>query len=66
MGMDLFTIFVLAFGMTIIWLQRKTIFELQRDVFELEDAYKKETGKVYRYKHRVFEGWGVDERKEKG
>lgn len=65
MGIDLLTIFALIFGAVIIWAQRKTIFELQRDVFEIESAYKEETGRVYRYKHRIFEGWGNDGEKQK-
>lgn len=65
MGANILTIFFLLFGMVIIWFQRKTIFELQRDVFEIEAAYKKETGNVYRYKHRLFEGWKVDEEKDR-
>lgn len=32
------------------WIQRKTINELERDVWEIETAYKRDTGKIYRWK----------------
>lgn len=32
------------------WVQRKTIHELERDIWEIETAYKRDTGKIYRWK----------------
>jgi hypothetical protein len=32
------------------WIQRKTINELERDIWEIETAYKRDTGKIYRWK----------------
>lgn len=37
----------------IMWFQRKTILELENEVWELEQAYKKETGKHYISKSRL-------------
>lgn len=48
---------LLLTSMIIIWNQRKAITELERDMWRLEHDYKRETGKVYHYKHkssRVF------------
>ena len=45
------------FSIFIIWIQRKTIFELERDAWEIEQAYKNDTGRPYQYKRRTFEIW---------
>lgn len=34
-------------SVVIIWIQRKSIFELERDVWEIEKAYKEKTGVPY-------------------
>ena len=57
---DVIQIFGLFGCIIIMWFQRKTIFELQKDIWELEKAYKAETNKVYHYKHRQFQLWGND------
>lgn len=57
MNWDIITTLALISSIILIWFQRKTIFELERDVWEIESAYKKETGKPYQYKHRLFNGW---------
>lgn len=49
------------FSVIVVWFQRKTIFELERDVWEIEKAYKEKTGIQYQYKHRLFQGWRVKE-----
>ncbi len=65
MTWDIITSLALLFSIFIVWIQRKTIFELERDVWEIETAYKNETGKVYHYKHRTFGWWGNNGGKEK-
>ena len=53
-------------SVVIIWIQRKSIFELDRDVWEIEKAYKEKTGVPYQYRHRFFHSWQVkDESGEK-
>ena len=52
---DIITTLALMFSIFIIWFQRRTIFELEKDIWELEKAYKLETNKVYHYKHRQFQ-----------
>ena len=32
------------------WVQRKTIHELEHDIWEIETAYKRDTGNLYRWK----------------
>ena len=32
------------------WIQRKTISQLEHDIWEIEIAYKRDTGKIYRWK----------------
>ena len=54
MTWDLITSLALIFSIVIMWVQRKTIMELERDVWELEKTYKELTGKPYRYLHRMF------------
>ena len=65
MTWDIITSLALLFSIFIVWIQRKTIFELERDVWEIETAYKNETGKVYHYKHRTFGLWGNNGGKQK-
>ena len=55
MTWDIITSLALIFSITITWFQRKTIFELERDVWEIEQAYKQEVGKPYQYKRRTFQ-----------
>lgn len=57
MNWDIITTLALISSIILIWFQRKTILELERDVWEIETAYKNETGKPYQYKHRMFNGW---------
>lgn len=57
---DILPALALIFSVFIMWIQRKTIMELESEVWEIEQAYKNETGKVYRYKRRTFELWGND------
>lgn len=64
MTWDLFTSISLIFSIVLIWFQRRTIFELERDIWELEKAYKLETNKVYHYKHRQFQIRGNNGGKE--
>ena len=66
MTWDIITSLALIFSITITWFQRKTIFELERDVWEIEQAYKQEVGKQYQYKHRQFQLWGNNEGTKKG
>lgn len=49
---DLIQIFFSTFSIFIIWVQRKTIFQLQNELWELERAYRNEVGKFYRYKYQ--------------
>lgn len=54
MNWDIITTLALISSTILIWFQRKTIIELERDVWEIEIAYKEKIGKPYRYKHRTF------------
>lgn len=65
MNLDVITTFALIFSIFIVWIQRKSIMELERDVWEIEHAYKAKTGKPYQYKHRLFQSWGKNEGKQK-
>lgn len=65
MAFDIMTTLALISSIIIIWFQRKSIMELERDTWEIESAYKNETGKPYQYKHRQFELWGNNGEKEK-
>lgn len=65
MTWDIITTFVLLISIFIVWIQRKAISELERELWEIETAYKNETGKVYQYKRRTFELWGNNGGKEK-
>ena len=62
MTWDIVTALALIFSIIVTWFQRKTIFELERDIWEIETAYKNETGKPYQYKHRMFQSWGEKEK----
>jgi len=62
MTWDIVTTLALIFSIIVTWFQRKAIFELERDVWEIETAYKNETGKTYQYKHRMFQSWGDNEK----
>lgn len=55
MQWDIITTLALISSVILIWVQRKAILELERDVWEIEMAYKKEVGKPYQYKHRLFQ-----------
>lgn len=65
MTWDVITSLALIFSIFMMWIQRKTIFELERDMWEIETAYKNETGNQYHYKHRNFELWGNNGGKQK-
>lgn len=62
MTWDIITTLALTFSIFTVWIQRKTILELERDVWEIETSYKNETGKPYQYKHRMFQSWGNNEK----
>lgn len=66
MAWDLFTSLSLVVSVIIMWFQRRTIFELERDIWEIEKAYKKVTGKPYNYLHRQFQLWGNNEGNKEG
>lgn len=66
MTWDIVTSLALIFSIFIVWIQRKSIFELERDIWEIEQAYKKEVGKAYQYKHRTFQLWGNNEGNKEG
>lgn len=55
MTWDIITTLALIFSIFLTWIQRKTIFELERDIWEIETAYKNQMGKPYHYKRRNFE-----------
>ena len=65
MTWDVITTLALLLSISIVWIQRKTIYELEREIWEIETSYKNETGKVYHYKRRTFELWGNNGREEK-
>lgn len=65
MTWDIVTTIALIFSIFMSWIQRKTIFDLERDMWEIETAYKNETGKQYNYKHRTFQLWGNNEENQK-
>ena len=65
MTWDIITSLALFFSIFIVWIQRKTIFELERDAWEIEQAYKNEVGRPYQYKRRTFQLWGNDGGKQK-
>lgn len=65
MNWDIITSLALIFSIFIVWIQRKTIFDLERDVWEVEQAYKNKVGKPYQYKRRTFQLWGNNEGKQK-
>lgn len=49
---DVIQIFGLIGCIIIMWFQRKTIFQLEQDNWELEKTYKEMTGKDYEYLYR--------------
>lgn len=55
MAWDIMTSLALISSIIIMWFQRKTIFQLENDVWEIEKSYKSVTGKPYQYKHRQFQ-----------
>lgn len=65
MTWDIVTALALIFSIFLMWIQRKAISELERDIWEVEQTYKELTGKPYQYKHRQFKLWGNDGGKEK-
>jgi len=65
MTFDVITTLALISSIFVMWFQRKSIMELERDVWEIENAYKVKTGKPYQYKHRLFQSWGKNEEKQK-
>jgi len=66
MTWDIITSLALFFSIFIVWIQRKTIFDLEHDVWEIEQAYKNEVGKPYQYKRRTFQLWGNNEGNKEG
>lgn len=57
---DIIQIFGLLGCIIIMWFQRKTIFELENHIWEIERSYRKETGKFYQYKFNYKKLWGED------
>lgn len=51
MNIEIITTLGLVSSIIVMWSQRKSILQLERDIWDLEQSYKKETGKVYRRKH---------------
>ena len=66
MTWDIITTLSLISSIFVMWFQRKSILELEHDIWEVEQAYKNEVGKPYQYKRRTFELWGNNESKQKG
>ena len=66
MTWDIITSLALIFSIFMMWIQRKTIFELEHQNWEIEKAYKEDTGKVYHYKQRQFQLWGNDGGNQEG
>lgn len=62
---DIIQILGIVACIIIIWFQRKNIFELERDMWEIEHAYREKVGTWYIYKHRFFQSWGNDVRNKK-
>jgi len=53
MNWDIVTLPTIIIFMVILWFQRKTILELEQEVWDLEQTYKQDTGKVYVPKSRI-------------
>lgn len=58
MTWDIMTSLALIASITAMWVQRKTILQLERDIWEVEKSYKEVTGKPYQYIGRQFHLWG--------
>jgi hypothetical protein len=58
---DVITSLALISSIILIWFQRKSIISLEQEVWQLEQDYKNDTGKVYRRKDRIFESWNLTE-----
>jgi hypothetical protein len=61
MVFDVITSLALISSIIIIWVQRKTIMNLEQEIWQLEQDYKRDTGKVYQWKGRVFDLWNVNQ-----
>lgn len=61
MVFDVITSLSLISSIIIIWVQRKTIMNLEQEIWQLEQDYKRDTGKVYQWKGRVFDLWNVNQ-----
>jgi hypothetical protein len=61
MTFDIITTLALISSIILIWFQRKSIMSLEQEVWQLEQDYKNDTGKVYRRKGRIFESWNLTE-----
>ena len=59
MTFDIITTLALISSIIIIWVQRKAILSLEQEVWEIEQDYKNDTGKVYQRKGRIFESWNL-------
>jgi hypothetical protein len=51
------TISIFLILLFVIVLQRKTIFELESSIWQIENDYKKETGKIYRWNKSEIDKW---------
>lgn len=58
---DVITSLALISSIILIWFQRKAIMSLEQEVWQLEQDYKNDTGKVYQRKGRIFESWNLTE-----
>ena len=61
---DILTSLALTSSILIIWFQRRSIGNLEQQNWEIENAYKRELGKVYIYEKRTFELWGNREKRK--
>lgn len=58
MMVDIIGILGLLGSIILIYFQRKSIFELEKNLWEIEKAYRKDVGRPYLYKNRFFHYWG--------
>lgn len=58
---DVITSLALISSIILIWFQRKSILSLEQEVWQLEQDYKNDTGKVYQRKGRIFHSWNLTE-----
>lgn len=65
MTWDIIVTLSFMFSIFTIWIQRKTIFQLELDIWELEKTYKELTGKPYQYLHRQLQLQGNDKKIQK-